>query len=97
MGGLLGGLQAQMQQMQEEAARTEVTGTAGGGLVTVVANGAQEILRVSVQDGALDDKELLEDLLAAAANDALRKSKEVMAGKLGGMAAGMGLPPGLLG
>lgn len=97
LGSLMAGFQQQMQQLQEEAARIEVTGTAGGGLVQVVANGQQEVLRVSIQDGALDDRELLEDLLVAATNDALRQGKQVMAEKMGTLTAGLPLPPGLLG
>lgn len=96
LGSLMAGFQQQMQRLQDEAAQTEVTGTAGGGLVTVVANGQQEVLRVSVQPSALEDRELLEDLIVAATNEALRKGKEVMAEKMGALTAGLPLPPGLL-
>ena len=97
LGGLMAGFQQQMQRLKDEAAATEVTGTAGGGMVQVVANGAQEVLRVRIQDGALEDRELLEDLLVAATNDALRQGKEVMANKVGALTAGLPIPPGLLG
>ena len=97
LGGLMAGFQQQMQRLQEEAAATEVTGAAGGGMVQVVANGAQEVLRIAIQDNALEDRELLEDLLVAATNDALRQGKEVMANKVGSLTAGLPLPPGLLG
>lgn len=95
MSGLLGGFQKQMQELQAEAEREEVEASAGG-LVTVRINGAQEVLSVRIDPGAMDDRELLEDLLRAATNDAVRRSKEVVAKKLGTLAAAMGLPPGLL-
>ncbi len=95
MSGLLGGFQKQMQELQAEAEREEVEATAGG-LVTVRINGAQEVLSVRIDPKAMDDRELLEDLLRAATNDAVRRSKEVVAKKLGTLAAAMGLPPGLL-
>ncbi|NOY26292.1 MAG: YbaB/EbfC family nucleoid-associated protein [Oligoflexia bacterium] len=97
LGGLMAGFQQQVERLQQEAAATQVQGQAGGGLVTVVANGGQEILSVKIQDAALDDRELLEDLVVAATNDALRLGKEVMASKVGALTGGMGLPPGLLG
>jgi len=97
MGGMLGGLQAQMKRFQEEAEREEVDGVAGRGLVTVRMNGAQEVVSVKIDPAALADREMLEDLLRAATNDAVRRSKEIVAQKLAGMAASMGLPPGLLG
>lgn len=97
MGGMLGGLQAQMKRLQEDAERQEVEGVAGRGLVTVRMNGAQEVLSIRIDPKALEDREMLEDLVRAATNDAVRRSKEVVAQKLAGMAAAMGLPPGLLG
>jgi DNA-binding YbaB/EbfC family protein len=96
MGGLLGGFQKQMQQLQAEAEREEVEATAGS-LVTVRMNGAQEVLSVRIDPKAMDDRELVEDLLRAATNEAVRRSKQVVAAKLGQLAAAMGLPPGLLG
>ncbi len=94
MSGMLGGLQQQMKALQAEAEREEVEATAGG-LVTVRMNGAQEVLGVRIDPRAMDDRELLEDLLRAATNDAVRRSKEVMAAKLGQLAQAMGLPPGM--
>lgn len=96
MGGLLGGFQKQMQQLQAEAEREEVEATAGG-LVTVRMNGAQEVVSVRIDPKAMDDRELVEDLLRAATNEAVRRSKQVVAAKLGQLASAMGLPPGLLG
>lgn len=95
MGGLLGGLQQQMQQLQADAEKEEVDGTAGNGLVVVRMNGAQEVLSVRIDPKAAADRELLEDLLRAAINDAVRRSKEATARKLAGFAQAMGLPPGL--
>lgn len=97
LGGMMAGVQQQMQRMQQEAAATEVSASAGGGLVTVIATGAQEIVSVRIAPGAMEDRELLEDLIAAATNDALRQSKEAVAARLAQMASAMGLPPGLLG
>lgn len=93
---LLGNFQENVKAMQEQAASTRVEGTAGGGLVRVVANGAQEVLEVHIGEAAMDDRELLEDLVRAAANDAIRRSKEVLTDKLGALTGGL-LPPGLLG
>jgi hypothetical protein len=96
MAGILGGLQEQMQQLQAEAEREEVEGTAGNGLVHIRMNGAQEVLSVKIDPKAAADRELLEDLLRAAVNDAVRRSKEATAKKLAGFAQAMGLPPGLV-
>jgi DNA-binding YbaB/EbfC family protein len=95
MGGLLGGLQAQMKQMQEEAERVEVEGVAAGGMVRVRMNGAQEVLSVKVDPRALGDAELLEDLVRAATNEAVRLSKQAAAQGVAQLAQRMGLPPGL--
>jgi nucleoid-associated protein EbfC len=88
-------MQASMQKMQEQLAGMEVTGQSGGGMVSVVMNGRHEACRVSVDPALLsEDKEMLEDLVAAAINDAVRKVEEASKDKLAGMAAGLGLPPG---
>lgn len=97
MAGLMGGLKQQMAQLQAEAEKAEVDGTAGGGLVVVRMTGAQEVVSVKIDDKAMADRELLEDLLRAATNDAVRRSKEAGAARLAQFAASMGLPPGLLG
>lgn len=96
LGGMLGGLQQKMAAIQEEAAAIEVVGEAGGGLVKVTANGSQEVVAVAIDPGALDDAELLEDLVRAATNDALVRSKQVHAEKLAELTQGLGLPPGLI-
>lgn len=97
LGGMLGGLQQQMAKMQADAEKVEVDGVAGRGLVTVRMNGAQEVVSVKIDPKVMDDREMLEDLLRAATNDAVRRSKEVVGEMMAGMAASMGLPPGMLG
>lgn len=96
MGGLMAGLQQQMKAMQAEAEKVEVEGGAGG-MVTVRMNGAQELLSLVIDDKAMADRELLEDLVRAAVNDAVRKSKAASASSLAAFAQRLGLPPGLLG
>lgn len=95
MGGMMAGLQQQMKQMQAEAERAEVEGVAGNGLVVVRMNGAQEVLSVRIDAKVGGDLELVEDLVRAATNDAVRRSKEAAAAKLAQFAQAMGLPPGL--
>ncbi len=94
LGALMGQaqqVQGQVAEAQERAARREVVGEAGGGIVKVTANGRQEILRVDIDPIAVDprDKEMLEDLLVAATNVALHKAKAVMAEELGPLAGMM--------
>lgn len=95
MGGMLGGLQQQMQAFQAEAEREEVEGSVAGGAVVVKMNGAQEVLSVRIDPKVMDDREMLEDLVRAAVNDAGRRSKAAVAGKMATMMQAMGLPPGL--
>jgi DNA-binding YbaB/EbfC family protein len=91
-------MQEKMQKMQEELANAEVTGQSGGGLVSVVMTGRHDVKRVSIDQSLMstdeDDKEVLEDLIAAALNDAVRKIEQSSQEKMGGMTAGMQLPPG---
>jgi DNA-binding YbaB/EbfC family protein len=91
-------MKAEMEKIQEEAAAKRVEGTAGGGMVTVVCNGRGEMVEVKIdrEVAGLDDLEMLQDLIVAAANDALRKSREVLAQEMGRLTGGLGLPPGLL-
>jgi nucleoid-associated protein EbfC len=96
MGSLMAGFQQQVQRLKDEAAAEQVTGRAGAGAVEVDANGALEVLAVRISPAAFEDRELLEDLLVAATNDALKRAQGLMAGKLGALAGGLGLPPGLL-
>ena len=89
-------MQAQMQKAQEELAGLEVTGEAGGGLVRLRMTCKHEVRQVNIDSSLVgDDREMLEDVLVAAFNDALRKVERTVQDKLGGMTAGLGLPPGL--
>jgi DNA-binding YbaB/EbfC family protein len=87
-------MQTKMQQVQEELARTMVTGTAGGGAVTIEMTGAQEVKSVRIDPAAVsaDDVEMLQDLVLAAVADAMRKSKQLAAERLGGLTGGMNIP-----
>jgi len=105
MKGGLGGLmkqaqemQAKMKEAQEELASLEVTGSAGGGMVEVVLSGRHEVRAIKIDDSVMgDDREMLEDLIAAAFNDAVRKVEETTQEKFSGMAGGLGgmMPPGM--
>lgn len=89
-------MQTQMQKAQEELAGLEVTGEAGGGLVQLRMTCKHEVRKLSIDPSLVgDDREMLEDVLIAAFNDALRKVERTVQDKLGGMTAGLGLPPGL--
>ncbi len=89
-------MQEDMQKAQEEVANMEVEGKAGGGMVTVIMNGRHEIRKVSIDDSLMqDDKEMIEDLLAAAVNDAVRKVEQQTQEKMSGVTAGLNLPGGM--
>lgn len=89
-------MQEKMQQAQEQVANMEVTGEAGAGMVSVVMTGRHDVKKVSIDDSVMsEDKDLLEDLLAAAVNDAVRKIEAQSQEKMGSVTAGMGLPPGM--
>ncbi len=105
MKGGLGNIMKQAQKMQEnlqkaqaEIAAMEIGGESGGGLVKVTITGRYEVQRISIDDSLVgDDKDMQEDLVAAAFNDAVRKVERTMQEKMGGLTSGMGLPPGMLG
>jgi DNA-binding YbaB/EbfC family protein len=89
-------MQANMQKAQNELAATEVEGVAGGGMVKVVVTCKHEVRRVTIEESLLrDDKEMLEDLVAAAFNDASRKVEQTVQQKLSSVTGTMGLPAGL--
>jgi DNA-binding YbaB/EbfC family protein len=102
MKGQLGQLMQQAQRMQEdlkraqeEIARLEVTGSAGGGMVEVTMTGRHEVRRVRIDRKLMaDDPEMAEDMVTAAVNDAVNKVAEASQQKLGGVSSGMNLPPG---
>lgn len=88
-------MQENMQRMQEEVANAEVTGEAGAGMVSVVMTGRHDVRKVTIDPSLMsEDKELLEDLLAAAVNDAVRKVEQATQEKMAKATAGMQLPPG---
>lgn len=87
-------MQANMQKLQEDLAKAEVTGSAGAGLISVVMTGRHDVKRVSIDQSLMnEDKEMLEDLLAAAVNDAVRKIETQNRDQMAKMTAGMGIPP----
>jgi hypothetical protein len=89
-------LQANMQKAQAEIAAMEVAGESGGGMVKVTINGRHEAKRVQLDPAVpLDDREMLEDLVAAAINDATRRLETLTQEKMSGMMGGMNLPPGM--
>ena len=88
-------MQEKMQKMQEDLANAEVTGESGAGMVKVVMTGRHDVRRVNLDDSLLqEDKEILEDLIAAAVNDAVRKIEKANQDAMSGMTAGLQLPPG---
>ncbi|MBS1269195.1 MAG: Nucleoid-associated protein YbaB [Gammaproteobacteria bacterium] len=100
MKGGLGNLMKQAQEMQEnmrkaqeELANVEVTGQAGGGMVAVVMTCRHDVKRIQIDESLMgDDKEILEDLVAAAMNDAVRKAEQTAQEKMSGLTGGMNIP-----
>lgn len=88
-------MQENLQKAQEELARLEVTGSAGGGMVSVTLTGAKECRKVRIDPTLLSDAEMLEDLIAAAFNDASNKIDTESKSRMGAATAGMQLPPGM--
>jgi hypothetical protein len=88
-------MQENMKRMQEQLATIEVEGQSGAGMVKVVMTCRHDVKRVTIDDSLLkDDKDMLEDLIAAAVNDAVRRAEATIQEKMSGMTAGLGLPPG---
>ncbi len=89
-------MQSQMQDAQEELGQLEVHGEVGGGLVRLTMTCRHEVRSIHIDDALLgDDKDMLEDVIVAAFNDALRKVEETVQEKYSGMTSGMGLPAGM--
>jgi DNA-binding YbaB/EbfC family protein len=93
----------QVQQMQDKMGKVQaeletetVEATAGGGAVRVVASGTQKLVSVTIDPEAASDTEMLQDLVVAAVNEAMEKSKQLAASKMQAVASGLGLPPGLM-
>ena len=103
MKGGIGNLMKQAQKMQEDMAKAqeemaniEVTGQSGGGMVSIVMTCRHDVKRVSIDDSLFtDDKDMLEDLIAAAVNDAVRQVEKTSSDKMSGMTAGLNLPGGM--
>ena len=88
-------IQEDMQKAQSELANMEVNGSSGGGMVTVTMNGKHEVSRVQIDDSLLqEDRDMLEDMIAAAVNDAVHKVSAATQEKMSGMTAGIPMPPG---
>ena len=88
-------MQEKMKDLQDEIAKLEVTGKSGGGMVTVTMTGKHDVRKVAIDDSLMsEDKEILEDLIAAAVNDAVRRVEEAHKDKMASVTAGIPLPPG---
>ncbi len=87
-------LQSQMLKLQEELAEKTVESSAGGGMVTVVANGRQQILSIKIENEVVDpeDVDMLQDLILAAVNDALTKAQEMVSAEMGKLTGGLNIP-----
>ena len=88
-------MQDNLKRAQEELAVLEVTGSAGGGMVSVTLTGKMEVRRVHIDPSVLSDAEMLEDLVTAAMNDAVNKANEESSKRMSAATAGMPLPPGM--
>lgn len=97
IGALLGGFQQKVAEMQAQQKALRCEGTAGGGLVKVVVTGDFLVESVAISPDATDDAELLEDLVRAATNEALRQAREAMKSGMQQMTGGLPIPPGMLG
>ncbi len=102
MKGGIAGLMKQAQQMQEnmkkaqeELAQVEVEGQSGAGMVKVLMTCAHAVRRVTIDPSVMDDREMLEDLVAAALNDAMRRAEQLSQERMSGFTAGLNLPPGM--
>jgi nucleoid-associated protein EbfC len=100
--GGIGNLMKQVQQMQDnmqkaqaQLADVEVEGVSGAGMVKITMTCRNDVRRVQIDAGVLDDKEMLEDLIAAAVNDAIRKAEQTTQEKMGAFTQGLPLPPGM--
>ena len=88
-------IKEEMEKFQQQLAQLIAEGDAGGGMVTAKVNGRMELVSIKISDEALKDREMLEDLLVAAVNQATQKVRQLTADEAGKMATGLGLPPGM--
>jgi len=93
---LLGSLTSTMNAMKEDASGLEMEGQAGGNAVVARVNGNLQVLQVRISPAVMDDREMLEDLVVVAVNDALRRVQDEMSRKMQSLTDGLPLPPGLL-
>ena len=89
-------MQGRMSKLQGELEHETVSASAGGGAVTAVVSGTQKIVSVQIDSAAAGDVEMLQDLVVAAVNEAIEKSKQMASEKMSALTSGLGLPPGLL-
>lgn len=87
-------MQENMKKAQEQLGQVEVEGQSGAGMVKVVMTCSHDVRRVSIDPSVMDDREMLEDLIAAAVNDAIRRGESVSQEKMSGFTSGLNLPPG---
>jgi DNA-binding YbaB/EbfC family protein len=88
-------MQANMEKAQQELALVEVEGQSGAGMVKVLMTCKHDVKRVTIDPSVMDDKEMLEDLIAAALNDANRRAEQTTQERMSGFTAGLNLPPGM--
>ena len=88
-------MQDNMKKAQDELAQMEVEGESGAGMVKVLMTCSHDVRRVTIDPSVMDDKEMLEDLIAAAINDAVRRGEQVTQERMAGFTAGLNLPPGM--
>ena len=88
--------QQMQEKMQQEIALIRVEATAGGGMITVTMDGQKNLLTVKIDPEVAGDVEMLQDMIVAAANEAVKKVDAQISQKMGGMLGGMGLPPGIM-
>ncbi len=96
MQGMMKQAQQMQERMQQEIAQIRVEATAGGGMVTVKMDGQKNLLGVKIDPEVAGDVEMLQDMVLAACNEAVKKVDDETKAKMGGLLGGMGLPPGLL-
>ncbi len=95
IGAMMAGFQQRMAAMKEKAASTRCVGESGGGMVKITLTGDYQIVDLTIDPKAMDDREMLEDRIAVAFNDAARKVETTSQEKMAGVTAGLPLPPGM--
>jgi hypothetical protein len=88
--------QKMQEQLQKQIAEIRVEASTGGGMVTVKMDGQKKLLSIAIEPDAMEDREMLQDMIRGAVNEAAKRVDDEAQGKMGGMLGGMGLPPGLI-